>query len=54
MNTVSQLIAVMEMLENDGVIHAFSPTDKALVKTTKKINVGRYQEVSESIGRMKG
>ena len=49
-----QLVAVMEMLENDGVLHAFSPADKALAKTTKKINVGRYQEVSKAVGRMKG
>lgn len=54
-----QLVAAMEMLENAGVLHAVSLTDKALArkelfrKTTKKINVGRYQEVSESIGRMK-
>lgn len=49
-----QLVSVMEMLVNSGVLHDFSPTDKSLVKTTKKINVERYQEVSEAAGRMKG
>lgn len=34
-----QLISVMEMLVNDGVLHTFSPADEALVKASKKLNV---------------
>lgn len=48
-----QLVAVMEMLNNDNVLHKFSAADKALVKIQKKINVVRHQEISESAGYIK-
>lgn len=48
-----QLVAVMEMLNNDNVLHKFSAADKALVKIQKKINVVRHQEISESTGHIK-
>lgn len=48
-----QLVAVMEMLTNNGVLHNFSPADEALAKITKKTNVMQYQEISEATGRIK-
>lgn len=49
-----QLVSVMEMLISGNVLHEFSVADEALVKIQKKINVARYQEISESAGTIKG
>lgn len=48
-----QLVSVMEMLISGNVLHEFSVADEALVKIQKKINVARYQEISESAGTYK-
>lgn len=45
-----QLVAVMEMLNNNNILHPFSTADRALVKTSKKLNVEHYQGISENIG----
>lgn len=48
-----QLVSVMGMLISGNVLHEFSPVDKALVKTQKKINVTWHQEISKAAGHIK-
>lgn len=48
-----QLVAVMEMLQAQGVLHPFSGADEQLVKDSKKKKVSHYQTVSKDVGCIK-
>ena len=53
MKEYTQLIAVMEMLEDAGIIHSLPLPQWDEIRTAKKDAVIKYSEVSKKIGTLK-
>ncbi len=48
-----QLVAVMEMLTESGVLHRLNESDASIIKENKRFNVSRYQDMSYGRGCIK-
>lgn len=48
-----QLVAMMEMLTDEGILRQLSDSEIDEIKSAKKQHVGRYQSVSRMLGCIK-